>query len=183
MVYHIRLFIVLILLVSNPMIITAKEMKYNGNSITVQEINKKVDFKVLTPNKVPNDWTLEIKTYSWEGKGDFNQISLHYMNSTDTKLMVAIGQSKGDSSYGVPKSTQSKGDSSYGVPKGTLTQQVDINGIKGYFSEWGNSGELDHKGESILGGLLCWKQDGTYIQMESSRISKKQMIDIARLMK
>ncbi|MFD2681884.1 DUF4367 domain-containing protein [Bacillus seohaeanensis] len=169
MVYPIRFVIVLILLVSNPMIITAKEMKYNDNSITVQEIKKKVDFKVVTPNKVPNDWTLEIKTYSWEGKGDFNQIGLHYMNSTDTKLMVAIGQSKEDSSYGVPKST--------------LTQQVDINGIKGYFSEWGNSGELDHKGEDILGGLLCWKKDGTYIQMESSRISKKQMIDIARLMK
>jgi hypothetical protein len=169
MAYHIRFFIVLILLISTPIIIKAKEMKYNHNSITLQEIKKKVDFKVLTPNKIPNDWTLEIKTYSWEAKGDFNQISLHYMNSTDTKLMVAIDQSKGEASYDVPKST--------------LTRQVDINGIRGYFSEWGNSGELDHKRESILGGLLYWKQGGTYIQMESSRISKRQMIDIARSMK
>ncbi|HFJ9348907.1 MULTISPECIES: DUF4367 domain-containing protein [Bacillus cereus group] len=57
-----------------------------------------------------------------------------------------------------------------------------MNGYKGYFEEWGNSGELDKKGELVTGGLLSWTQKGTYIQMNSTRISKEKMLEIARSM-
>jgi hypothetical protein len=42
---------------------------------------------------------------------------------------------------------------------------------------------LDKKGEIIIGGLLSWTEDGTYIQMNSSRITKEMMLQIARSMK
>jgi hypothetical protein len=69
------------------MITMAKEIKYNHNSITISEIKKKVDFTVLTPKKIPDDWSLDTKTTPC--------VMLHYMDSKDKKLMVAIHQRRG----------------------------------------------------------------------------------------
>ena len=63
--FLIRLFIVLILFYCYPMITMAKEIKYNHNSKTILEIKKEVDFTVLTPKKIPDDWTLYTKTSPW----------------------------------------------------------------------------------------------------------------------
>ncbi|SMQ81028.1 hypothetical protein SAMN05444673_4098 [Bacillus sp. OV166] len=92
MAFPIRLFIVLIVFNSSPMIIMAKEIKYNHNSITIPEIKKKVDFTVLTPKKIPDDWTLDTKTSPW--------LMLHYMDSKDTKMMVGINPENGISFIG-----------------------------------------------------------------------------------
>lgn len=159
MVVPFRLFIALMLLISYPMIIVAKEIKYNHNSITIPEIKKKVDFTILTPKKIPDDWTLDTKTSPW--------IMLHYMDSKDTKLMVAI-----DLRIAHPLSDE---DFPY-------SQQVDINGKKGYFQDWTENGEVDNKGDTITGGLLRWTQDGTYVEMNSSRLPKEKMLEIARSM-
>lgn len=160
MAFVIRLFIFLILLNSSPVIIAAKEIKYNHNSITIHEIKGKVGFTVLTPHKIPDDWTLEIKTTLG--------VMLHYMDSKDTKLMVAIHQRKG-----TPLSP-------YDFPHAQL---VDINGNKGYFQEWIDSGEIDKNGDAITGGLLNWVQDGTFIEMNSSILPRERMLEIARSMK
>ncbi|MFE6168636.1 DUF4367 domain-containing protein [Viridibacillus arvi] len=141
------------------MIIVAKEIKYNHNSITIPEIKKKVDFTILTPKKIPDDWTLDTKTSPW--------IMLHYMDSKDTKLMVAI-----DLRIAHPLSDE---DFPY-------SQQVDINGYKAYFQDWAENGEVVNKGDTITGGLLRWKQDGTYVEMISSRLPKEKMLEIARSM-
>jgi len=137
----------------------AKEIKYNHNCITIPEIKKKVDFTVLTPKKIPEGWTLDTKTSPW--------LMLHYMDSKDTKLMVAIDLRKGfrisDDDF-------------------PHRQQVDINGNKGYFQEWEESGEVDKNGDTITGGLLNWVQDGTYVEMNSSRLPKEKMLEIARSM-
>ena len=159
MFFLIRLLIVLILLNCYPMTIIAEEIKYNHNSKTIFEIQKEVDFTVLTPKRIPSDWTLDTKTTPW--------IMLHYMDNKDTKLMVSIHLSKGSR---VPYD---------GFPH---SQQVDINGNIGYFQEWGNSGEVDENGDTITGGLLNWSQDGTYVEMNSSRLSKEAILEIARSM-
>ncbi|TQR16119.1 DUF4367 domain-containing protein [Psychrobacillus vulpis] len=141
------------------MIIIAKEIKYNHNSKTISEIQKEVDFTVLTPKRIPDDWTLDTKTAPW--------IMLHYMDSKDTKLMVAIYLRKGFRLF----------DDDF-----PHRQKVDINGNKGYFQEWEESGEVDENGDNITGGLLNWVQDGTSVEMNSSRLSKEQMLEIARSM-
>ncbi|WP_312474934.1 DUF4367 domain-containing protein [Neobacillus sp.] len=159
MAFSFRLIFVLTLLSCSPMITMAQEIKYNHNSITISEIKKKVDFSVLTPNKIPVDWTLDTKITPW--------LMLHYMDSTDIKLMVAIHQKKG-----FPLSNDD-------FP---LAEQVDISGNKGYFQKWVDSGEVDRNGDTITGGLLNWVQDGTFIEMNSSRLSKEEMLEIARSM-
>ncbi|WP_147533276.1 DUF4367 domain-containing protein [Bacillus marasmi] len=158
--YHIRFIIVLLLLVSNPIIISAKEIKYNHNSITIPEIKKSVDFTVLTPQKIPDDWTLDTKLDPW--------VMLHYMDNKDRKLMVAIHLRKG--------SQISDGD----FPN---AQKVDVNGNRGYFSRWADSDEIDKYGDTITGGILNWVEDGTHIEMSSSIIPKGKMLEIARSMK
>ena len=141
------------------MIIMGKEIKYNHNSKTISEIQKEVDFTVLTPKRIPADWTLDTKTAPW--------LMLHYMDSKDTKLMLSIHLRKGFRvSYD-------------GFP---YSQQVDINGNIGYFQEWGDSDEVDENGDTITGGLLNWTQDGTSVEMMSSRLSKEEMLEIARSM-
>lgn len=118
-----RLVIVLILFNCYPMTIMTKEIKDNHNSKTIAEILKEVDFTVLTPTRVPDDWTLEIKTSP--------RLMLHYMDSKDTKLMVSIDLRKGSRViYG-------------GSPH---SKQVVINGNIGYCSKGGNSGKVDHDG-------------------------------------
>ena len=159
MVVPFRLFITLILLISYPLTIMAKEIKYNHNSTTIPEIQKKVDFTILTPKKIPDDWTLDTKTSPW--------IMLHYMDNEDKKLMIAIHLRKG-----IPLSDEEV------YP----AQKVDINGNKGYFSAWVDSGTLDKNGELITGGLLCWIQSGTYVEMSSSRLTKEKMLEIAKSM-
>nr|WP_304220267.1 DUF4367 domain-containing protein [Fredinandcohnia onubensis] len=160
-------FFVLIILI--PFVVHAKEIKYNHNSITFSEVKEKVAFSVLSPDKIPNDWTLEIKTYPSGENEHFSHFRLHYMNSNDTKLMVGIRQSPRHLLYDE-------------VRKSLNVEQVDINGIKGYFSSWEDSGKFDDE-EEIKGGLLCWIQDGTYIVMDSAEISKEMMLSIARSMK
>jgi hypothetical protein len=142
------------------MLSKAKGIKYNHNSETISEIKKKVDFTILAPRKIPDDWTLDTKTSPW--------IMLHYMDSKDTKLMVSI-----DLRRGFPLSDEDFPHS----------QQVDINGNKGYFQEWIDSGNVHENGETIAGGLLNWVQDGTYVEMNSSRLPKERMLEIARSMK
>jgi hypothetical protein len=156
----IRLSVILTLLYCYPNITAAKEIKYNHNSKTISEIKKEVDFTILAPANIPNDWTLDTKTSPW--------IMLHYMDSKDTKLMVAIHLRRGF--------PLSKDDFPY-------TQQVDINGNKGYFQGWEDSGKVDKNGNKITGGLLNWVQDGTYVEMNSSRLPKERMLEIARSMK
>ncbi|MGX9135027.1 DUF4367 domain-containing protein [Rummeliibacillus sp. JY-2-4R] len=114
----------------------------------------------MTPTNIPNDWTLDTKTTPW--------IMLHYMDSKDTKLMVAIHQKRGFRLF--------KEDFPY-------RQQVDIKGNKGYFQGWDESSEVDKNGDTITGGLLNWIQDGTYVEMSSSRLMKERMLEIARSMK
>ncbi|MGW6302337.1 DUF4367 domain-containing protein [Peribacillus butanolivorans] len=163
----IRLLVVFILIQNIPLIVQAKEIKYNHESITISEIKRKVDFKVVVPQNIPNDWTLEIKTYPWGEKDKITNFRLHYMDREDKYLLIGIEQSKGSSNKEM----------------NINAEQVDINGHKGFFLEWGNSGELDKKGELVTGGLLRWIQEGTYVEMESSRVSRNKMLEVARSMK
>lgn len=71
----------------------AKAMKYNHDSITIEEVKKEVDFHVLVPEKIPSEWSLEIKTYDYNGE-DMGTIRLHYMDSTDENVMLGIEERK-----------------------------------------------------------------------------------------
>lgn len=163
---YLRTIPLLVLLIFTPFVVHANDIQYNHNSMTVSEVKEKVVISVLSPNQIPEDWTLEIKTYPSEETEHFSHFRLHYMNNNDTELMVGIEQS--------PRRLL------YDDVRGSLNaEQIDINGSKGYFSEWGKSSNDE---EAITGGLLCWKQDGTYIVMDSTVIPKEMMVDLAKSM-
>jgi hypothetical protein len=146
-----------------------KEIQYNHNSITISEIKKHVHFNVLVPKNVPDDWTLEIKTYPWEEQTNFTSFSLHYMDENDEKMMVSITQKKS-----LMKQTEENKPNA---------KKITINGHLGNLTKWGNDGEVDRKGEIVTGGLLQWTQEETYIEIDSSRIPMEKMLEIARSMK
>ena len=140
-----------------PLGVKAMEINYNHESLTISEIQSKVDFKILVPTNMPEGWTLDTKTSP--DSNTIDQLSLHYMDEKDKNLMIAIHQKK---------STKKSLRSGY---KG---EKVNLNGSTGYFKKWENVS---------TGGLLVWNQDGTYIEMDSQRISKGKMIKIATSMK
>jgi hypothetical protein len=133
--------------------VQAKEIKYNHNSVKIEDLVVKVDFSVLVPDKLPENSTLEIKTYP-EGA-----IRLHYMDKGDKVLLVGIGQRK-----------LSKTQSEFSIQD---AETVNINGNQGYFNGFDNA----------PGGLLSWQQEGTFVEMDSSTITKQEMIKIANSMK
>ncbi|RSK28512.1 DUF4367 domain-containing protein [Bacillus sp. HMF5848] len=169
MKYLLKLLLVFILISTIPLCVQAKNIKYNHNSITISEVEKKVDFKVLSPKQVPKDWTLEIKTYPLGEKDTITNFRLHYMDKNDKYLMVGIEQRKAVSNEVEVKTPNA--------------EKININGHIAYFQGWGNGGEGDSKGKKITGGLLTWIQDGTYIEMDSSNISKENMMKIANSLK
>lgn len=161
--------IALVILLSMPLTVHLNDIPYNHDSITLFEVIHKVDFPVLAPDNMPNGWTLEIKGYPMDQEEHFTRFRLHYMNEDDTIYKVGIEQRKFSSKKSDP--TFSDGE------------DININGNKGLFIPWGNDGEFDKKGELITGGLLQWTQDGTQIEMDSTRIPKELMLEIARSMK
>jgi hypothetical protein len=144
---------------SNKRIIV-KEIKYNHNSLKIEQLIKKVDFNLLIPDELPlNDYTLDVKTYPELENDCFTQVRLHYMDKNDDELLIGIGQKKISDTQQDPPFQEA--------------ESVIINGNKGYYKNFANA----------PGGILAWKQDGTFVEMESNTLSKIEMIKIANSMK
>lgn len=90
--------------------VQAKEIKYNHESIIISKIKEIVDFKVFSPEKIPNDWTLEIKTYLSDEKDNITQFELHYMDHNDENLMVGILEKKEKTDGCYKESTRGRKD-------------------------------------------------------------------------
>jgi hypothetical protein len=139
--------------------VQAKKIKYNHNSIKIEELVGKTDINILIPDKLPNNSTLEIKTYP-EGTNDgFTQIRLHYMDKGDKVMFVGIGQRK---------LLKTQLEFSF-----QDVETVNINGHKGYFKVFDNA----------PGGILRWNQEGTYVEMDCNNVTKQEMVEIANSMK
>lgn len=122
---------------------TQAEIKYNHDSLTISEIKDRVHFKVFTPQNVPDDWTLEIKTYPFHGEDFISKIRLHYMDSYDTYMIIGIEERRA-ATIKIEKLKPS-------------AEKYEINGTVGYFQPWANSGKKVGKGKklpaaSFLGG-------------------------------
>jgi hypothetical protein len=161
------LLILFFIAVSSSSIALAKETKYNHNSITIAEVKEEVDFKVLVPKKISKEWTLEIKTRD-NKDGNLSVIRLQYMDENDENLMVGIEEKK------VSKKAISQLEEEF-----SEGDKIKINGVSAYYQEWDNNGKT-FNGKIISGGLLTWIQNGTYVQMDSSSLSKDEMVEIAR---
>jgi Domain of unknown function (DUF4367) len=161
------LLLILLLVTVSTSIVFAKEIKYNHNSITIDEVKKEMNFKVLVPKKVPEEWALEIKTRD-NKDGNLSSIRLHYMDEYDQNLMLGIEEKK------VSKSVISQLEEEF-----SEGEKIKVNDVYAYYQEWANHGK-ELNGKIITGGLLTWIENETYVQMDSSSLSKDEMVETAR---
>ncbi|MBU7595690.1 DUF4367 domain-containing protein [Metabacillus halosaccharovorans] len=119
--------------------------------------------RFLTPQDIPSDWTLDIKTYPWNEKENIKDFRLHYMDKNDKFLMFGIEEKK---VFGnLEKIVRDE-------------KELNLNGYKGYYSSFKSS----INNENPVGGILRWTQNDTYIEMNSSTLTEEQMINIAKSM-
>jgi hypothetical protein len=124
-----NLLIILYLITVSSSTAFAKEIKYNHNSITIAEVKEKVNFKVLVPKKVPEEWTLEIKTQD-NKEGNLGSIRLNYMDENDENLMLGIEEKK-----------VSKKAISHLKEELSEGEKIKLNDVPAYYQEWANSGK------------------------------------------
>jgi hypothetical protein len=154
-----RFLIITCLVLLTPSIAQSKEIKYNHNSIRINQVIKRVHYRVYVPQNIPRDWTLEIKTYPTQSS-KIRDFSLHYMNNDDTKMMVAIHEKKLTRDAFPPNPAS--------FVKIKIKDRVLL--FKG-FANYSN------------GGTIFIALNGTYIEMLSFKLSKDQMVYIASSLK
>jgi hypothetical protein len=99
------------------------------------------------------------KDSSLEIKTYPDYIRIHIMDKDDKALLVGIEQRKASN-----------------IKAETTVQDAEtvlINGNQGAFKIFSNA----------PGGILSWKQDGTFLVMDSNTATKQEMIEMARSMK
>lgn len=148
--------------------------------IGLDQLKSAVDFKLFTPHDSLTSWRLEIKEpYPLNNTERLiTKVRLHYFDKSGSTFMFGIEQHK---AIGY-KSKRS--DTTIDVRSKTSTTRVieenfnfDLNGEIVKFN--GVEARLDY---GTQGRCLRWVQDGTYIEMYSFRISRKQMLILAKSM-
>lgn len=158
-----------IFLSSIATVIHAETIQYGPhNTITIEALQKEIDFKLLVPTKIPKDWVLEIKAGPRTNEKQ-EYFSLNFLDKNDQYLMMSLNQKK--ALFKELDSSQKRHDN---------TELVQINNCEGHFEAWvgTRNGVKD-----ISGGYLRWIHKGTYVEMVSSRLSKEEMIKIAKSLK
>ncbi|QOY35124.2 DUF4367 domain-containing protein [Anaerobacillus isosaccharinicus] len=150
----------------------------------LEQLKKISDFKLLTPKSL-SESSLEIKEpYPLNLSEKVTMVRLHYFENE--KLKVGITQHKLNNYKTIQEEiivnfgtgdVEIKKVAKEFVPDFSTGEKVNINGNEARFVPWGQK-----EGENIPGGILFWGQEGTYIEMDSSSITKREMIKIAKSM-
>ncbi|WP_166245313.1 hypothetical protein [Paenibacillus turpanensis] len=160
---------------------SAFSLNCNGVSSTVlSEIKEKTDFRFMLP--ISNEWKVEVKyPYPLDLSKTISMVRLHYFDSNEN-YVVGIEQHR-VSGYKITREetiidvknneerTAKVEEYFTPIQRGEL---VYLNGIEARFESWANTNK---------GGILRWINDGTYLEMDSSRLTKTEMIDLAKSMK
>jgi hypothetical protein len=155
--------------------------KIDKQTITV--LKEQTDFELKIPKKLSFK-ALEIKEpYPLDLSKKINKVRLHYFDSTGDNLLIGITQHKANS-YEETMEIIIVRPNNHSETKIKLVEfkpnfergdKIFINGNEGRFLSWGQS--------SLPGGILWWIDNNTYIEMDSSNLTKNQMIKIAKSMK
>ncbi|MGE6963873.1 DUF4367 domain-containing protein [Bacillus thuringiensis] len=153
--------VVLLLSMISMFLYTTPSFAHTGSNgkITLTEMKGKAEFRVFVPKEFSQNWSLVIKTYPSKQSDKINKVRLTYVDKTlKNYMMLGIEQSKAHESDI--------------TSRGVIVQ---INNYKGRFEAW--------EGGSQKGGILRWIQNGTYVEMNSSNLTKKEMVQLAKSMK
>lgn len=145
----------------------------------LDQLKSATDFKLFIPHYSIKSWKLEIKEpYPLDTDRLIKKVRLHYFDKSGSTYMFGIEQHKAigykskrsETIIDVRSHTMTTKVIEENFRFDTSGEIVKLNGIEARFAY------------GALGGCLRWVQDGTYIEMDSFRLSRKQMVIIAKSM-
>ncbi|TKA00085.1 DUF4367 domain-containing protein [Bacillus thuringiensis] len=140
----------------------AESMEVVNKRFSLDELKAKTSFNCFIPKEIAKDWNVELK-YPEQVHKNMEKVQIHFLNREGTQLKVAIIESA---------------ETSNDVQPEEHGERVKINNINGVFHPLTPTKRI----KDVQGGQLMWVQDGTMIELFSSRISKQELITIAQSM-
>ncbi|PRS99044.1 hypothetical protein C6352_30600 [Bacillus thuringiensis] len=140
----------------------AGKIEMTNKNFSLKELKGKTSFNCFIPTDIAKDWNIELKHPEQVHK-NMEKLQIHFLNRAGTQLKVAIIES-----------TATGND----IQPGEHRERVKINNINGVFHPLTPTKRI----KDAKGGQLMWVQDGTMIELFSSRISKQELITIAQSM-
>ncbi|HDR4398038.1 MULTISPECIES: DUF4367 domain-containing protein [Bacillus cereus group] len=140
----------------------AENVDVVNKGFSLNELKGKTSFNCFIPKEIAKDWNIELK-YPEQVHKNMEKVQIHFLNREGTQLKVAIIESAATDKD---------------IQPGEHGERVKINNINGVFHPLTPTKRI----KDVQGGQLMWVQDGTMIELFSSRISKQELITIAQSM-
>ncbi|MED3275783.1 hypothetical protein BK703_15160 [Bacillus thuringiensis serovar silo] len=140
----------------------AENTEIVNKGFSLNELKGKTSFNCFIPKEITKDWNIELK-YPEQVHKNMEKVQMHFLNRTGTQLKVAIIESPATGND---------------IQLGEHGESVKIHNINGVFHPLTPTKRI----KDVQGGQLMWVQDGTVIELFSSRISKQELITIAQSM-
>ncbi|HDR6271781.1 TPA: hypothetical protein QCU37_005423 [Bacillus cereus] len=131
----------------------AENMDVVNKGLSLNELKGKTSFNCFIPKEIAKDWNIELK-YPEQVHKNMGKVQIHFLNREGTQLKVAIIESAATGND---------------IQPGEHEERVKINNINGVFHPLTPTKRI----KDVQGGQLMWVQDGTMIELFSSRISKQ----------
>lgn len=147
--------------------------------IGLDQLKSATDFMLFTPHYCLTDWKVEIKEpYPLDTDQLIKKVRLHYFDKSGSTYLFGIEQHKAigyrskrsETIIDILRKTSTTTVIEEDFKFDTSGEVVYLNGIEARY-DYGTQG-----------GCLRWVQDGTYIEVDSFRLSRKQMVLLARSM-
>ncbi|PRS99030.1 hypothetical protein C6356_30105 [Bacillus wiedmannii] len=133
-----------------------------NKGFSLNELKGKTSFNCFIPKEISRYWNIELK-YPEQVHKSMEKVQIHFLNRAGTQLKVAIIESAATGNDIQPEGHGEK---------------VKINNMNSVFHPLIPTKRM----KNVQGGRLMWVQDGTMIELFSSRISKQELITIAQSM-
>ncbi|MCU5685439.1 DUF4367 domain-containing protein [Bacillus wiedmannii] len=133
-----------------------------NKGFSLNELKAQTSFNCFIPKEIAKDWNIELK-YPEQVHKNMEKVQIHFLNRAGAQLKVAIIESAATGND---------------IQPGEHGERVKINNINGVFHPLTPT----KRSKDVKGGQLMWVQDGTMIELFSSRISKQELITIAQSM-
>lgn len=147
--------------------------------IGMDQLKSATDFKLFTPHYSLTSWKFEVKEpYPLNTSRLITKVRLHYFDKSGSTYLFGITQHKAigykskrsETIIDVRNKTSTTRVIEENFKFDISGEIVKLNGIEARF-DYGTQG-----------GYLRWVQDGTYIEMDSFRLSREQMVIVAKSM-
>ncbi|PFK18830.1 DUF4367 domain-containing protein [Bacillus cereus] len=142
--------------------IYAESIKIANKNFSLKQLKGKTSFNCFIPTDIAKDWNIELK-YPEHVHKNMEKVQIHFLNKTGTQLKVAIIENSAKN---------------IDIQPGDHGEIVRIKNINGVFHRLTPTKRI----KDVQGGQLIWIQDGTIITLFSSRISKEELIKVAKSM-